>query len=153
MPEKILYNQGANAVTSQSFFLMAVLLIATVACLVYLQVQRRRGRLSPELRWIMLTVAFVTGVTLILFFISALPDLVSPPRVDRGRINTVYQRRLAAAESPITRMTLSSGVDLQVPDALAPELKAGDCIEVTRAASSGYIMIAKTLPIEACLAQ
>jgi hypothetical protein len=50
-------------------------------------------------------------------------------------------------------MTLSTGVDLQVPDALVPDLKAGNCIEVTRAAASGYIMIAKELPIEACLSK
>lgn len=153
MQEKVLYNQGANAVITQSIFIMVVLLAMTVGCLVFMQVRRRQGKLSVEMRWVLLSVSAVTGATFALFTLSALPDLLSPPLVDRGRINRIYQKQLAAAESPITHMTLSTGVDLQVPDALVPDLKAGNCIEVTRAASSGYIMIAKELPIEACLSR
>ncbi len=153
MQEKILYNQGANAVITQSIFIMVVLLVLTAGCLVYMERRRRRGMLGVELRWVLLSASAVTGVTFVLFTLSALPDLLSPPQIDRGRINRIYQKQLAAAESPITRMTLSNGVDLQVPDALVPDLKAGNCIEVTRAASSGYIMIAKELPIDACLSK
>jgi hypothetical protein len=151
LQEKVLYSQGANAITSQSFFIMFVLLAATVGSLIFMQIQRRRGKLGVELKWVLICASGVTGATFLLFTLSALPDLVTPPKVDRGRINKIYQRQRAAAEAPITRVTLSNGADLQVPAALVPELKAGNCIEVTRGAASGYIMIAKELPIDACL--
>jgi hypothetical protein len=148
---KILYDQGVNAVTAQSLFIIVTLGLVTAGCFGAMYIRRRQGKLSPELRWVLLTAGVLTGVTMLLFGLSALPDLITPPTVDRGRINKIYERRISAGDTPITRVVLSNGADLQVPDGLVPELQAGACVELTRTASTGYILIARQLPVDACL--
>lgn len=151
MEPKILYNQGANAVFAQSTFIIVGLLLITLGCAIFYRTRRRQGRLGDELKWVLISVGALTGLTLVLFTASALPDMLAQPQVDRGRINRIYQKRLSAGESPITRVLLSSGVDLQVPDALVPDLKAGACVEMTRTAATGYVMIARQLAPDDCL--
>jgi hypothetical protein len=149
----ILYDQGSNAVFAQSLFFIVALCLITGAIMGVLLWKQRSQTLAPEWKWVLISAAVLMGVTTVLFTLSALPDMLQTPRVDTGRINKIFERRKAAAEAPITYISLSTGVELQIPKGMVKSIedKAGTCLQVTRTAATGYVLIAKQLPMEACI--
>jgi hypothetical protein len=128
------------------------LFVLAIGCVVVYIRQRRAKTLKPEIGIALLAVAVFLGGTVLIAGISAVPDVLRPPAVDRGRVMRVYDKLVDPENDVIdTRVELSNGAVLSLPDALKTTLQPGSCVELTTTPATRFVLVAKQLAPDACL--
>ncbi len=151
MEPKVLYYLGSSAVGGSTLFITASLAIATGVSVFFFLQRRHAGTLKPEMRFILLVVILILGGTTLLFGLSAIPDALRPPVIEKGRVLDIYRKRVDPDSDPVSAVKLSNGADLQIPDVLRDKLVPGMCGEMTRTPFTNYVLIAKELNPDDCL--
>ncbi len=129
-----------------------MLIGAIIFCaLIYIR-RQRAGTLKPEARVILLVTMSIIGLSLILAALSSIPDLIQPPVVEKGRVMRVYSQIIDPESGTVTRVALSNGADLIVPDPLGAKLLINSCVEMTHTPTTQNLLSARQLAPDACLA-
>mgnify|MGYP000423837528 CR=1 FL=1 len=147
-----LYSLGETPLNGPSMFVLLGLVVAMVICTVLFIQRRRAGTLQPEARVLLLVSMVCLSATIVLAVISLLPDILKPPVVERGRVLRVYTQIIDPEAAPSSRVALSNGADLIIPDVLVPKLQLGICVEMTHTPATDNLLIARRLAPDACLA-
>ena len=152
MDGNYLYNMGGSVLNGPAVLGTVALALIAVGCAVVLVRQQRAGTLKPENKWALLLAILMIGGTALVVTASSLPDLLRPQLVERGRVLRVYTK-LVDPENDVTLtyVTLSSGVDVVIPDVLSGRLVPGTCVELTYTPATSYVTMARQLAPDVCL--
>lgn len=132
-------------------FLAALLALVMGGCAFIYYRQRRAGTLQPETRVVLITIMALVGITAVIVGISAIPDALQPPVVERGRVLRLYYQPTGSEGGRVNHVVLSNGADVVVDDLLMPKLQPGTCVEMTRTPATKYVLVAKQLPADGCI--
>ncbi len=147
----MLYSLGNSPLQGPSVFLTLILVGALIACGVIYAVRRRAHTLQPEARVVLIVVAACLSITLVMALLAILPDIVKPPVVERGRVLKVYSQIIDPESGPVSRVALSNGADIIIPDLLSGKLVLGACVELTHTPATNNLLTAKQLAPTDCV--
>jgi hypothetical protein len=151
LDDKILYSLGSSPLQGPSVFFTLVLIGALIGCFVIYRQRQRTHTLQPEARFVLLITAGCLSLTLVMALISILPDILRPSIVERGRVIKVYAQIIDPESGPITRVALSNGADMIIPDLLGNKLVLGACVELTHTPATNNLLTAKQLAPTDCI--